>query len=236
MITKESEAQPVDWVLFCVKANMTESASGWIRALAPANIAVLRNGVEHVETVRPFVPPGTRIVPVVVRIPANRTAPGHVTAGAKPRLVVANDAAGGDFVGLFAGTRIAAETTDDFLTEAWDKLCVNAPGGAITALTERLFSDMRTPLIEELARQIIAECVAVGRAEGAKLDESLPVRYAQRMMTSSGRNSMYDDRLAGLPLEYEARNGVIVRLAAKHGIPAPVNAALVALLSVVSAK
>ena len=236
VITDESKAQPVDWVLFCVKAHMTESASGWIRPLAAANVAVLRNGVEHMEAMRPYVPTETRIVPVVVWIPANRTGPGEAAAGAKPRLVAADDAGGCDFKNLFAGTRVTAETTNDFVTEAWDKLCVNAPGGAITALTERLFPDMRTPLIEELARQIVAECVAVGRAEGAKLDESLPLRYAQRILNSTGSNSMYGDRLAGLPLEFEARNAVIVRLGAKHGIRTPVNAALVALLSVVSAK
>ena len=35
--------------------------------------------------------------------------------------------------------------------------------------------------------------------------------------------SMLFDRLAGRPLEWEARNGVISRLGARHGIPTPVS-------------
>ena len=41
---------------------------------------------------------------------------------------------------------------------------------------------------------------------------------------------MYFDRLAGRPLEADARNGVIVCLGKKHGIPTPVNETLFALL------
>jgi 2-dehydropantoate 2-reductase len=43
-------------------------------------------------------------------------------------------------------------------------------------------------------------------------------------------NSMLADRLAGRPMEIEARNGVIVRLGEKHGIPTPLNRMAVALL------
>jgi 2-dehydropantoate 2-reductase len=81
-------------------------------------------------------------------------------------------------------------------------------------------------------RDLVRECVAVGRAEGAKLDDALPdeiVERAKRGSKTSG-NSMYADRLAGRPMEIDARNGVIVRLGRKHGIAAPMNALMVALL------
>jgi 2-dehydropantoate 2-reductase len=42
---------------------------------------------------------------------------------------------------------------------------------------------------------------------------------------------MFADRLAGRPMELDARNGVIVRLGQKHGIATPTNALLVALLT-----
>jgi 2-dehydropantoate 2-reductase len=41
---------------------------------------------------------------------------------------------------------------------------------------------------------------------------------------------MLADRLAGRPMEYDARNGVIVRRGARHGVAAPMNALMVALL------
>jgi 2-dehydropantoate 2-reductase len=43
-------------------------------------------------------------------------------------------------------------------------------------------------------------------------------------------NSMHADRIAGRPMEIEARNGVIVRVGRKHGIPTPLNALFVELL------
>jgi ketopantoate reductase len=41
------------------------------------------------------------------------------------------------------------------------------------------------------------------------------------------------DRLAGRPMEVDARNGAVVRLGAKHGIPTPLNQAIVAMLDAV---
>lgn len=43
-------------------------------------------------------------------------------------------------------------------------------------------------------------------------------------------NSLQADRMEGRPMEIEARNGVIVRLGRKHGIPTPCNQMAVALL------
>jgi 2-dehydropantoate 2-reductase len=81
-------------------------------------------------------------------------------------------------------------------------------------------------------RAIVRECVLVGRAEGASLPDSLPdeiVAGAKRAPRDAG-NSILADRRANRPMEYDARNGVIVRRGAKHGIPAPMNALMVTLL------
>ena len=82
-------------------------------------------------------------------------------------------------------------------------------------------------------RQLIGECVAVARAEGAKLPDSTveTVMNAYRNAPRDSINSLHGDRLAGRPMEIDARNGVIVRLGAKHGIPTPANQAIVALLT-----
>jgi 2-dehydropantoate 2-reductase len=81
-------------------------------------------------------------------------------------------------------------------------------------------------------RALVRECVAVGRAEGATLEDSLPddiVERTRRGPRDAG-NSMYADRLAGRRMEYDARNGVITRMGKKHDIPAPMNALMAALL------
>ena len=72
----------------------------------------------------------------------------------------------------------------------------------------------------------------VGRAEGARLEDSLPddIVASARRAPRDTLNSMAADRIAGRPTEHDARNGVIVRLGRKHGIAAPMNALMVALL------
>ena len=51
-----------------------------------------------------------------------------------------------------------------------------------------------------------------------------------RSMPVDAVNSMHADRMAGRPMEIDARNGAIVRLGRKHGIATPCNEMAVALL------
>ena len=235
VVTSEKDISPADWVVLCVKAHQVPSAAGWLNAAVGPHtkVAVLQNGVEHRERVEPYVPPHTSIVPVVVELPVTRRAPGEVVWHRIALLTVSGDAAGTEFCDLFAGSFISAETSDDLVTVAWKKLCLNAPGGAILSLTGQPMRVFHKPGIADVARAILAECVAVGRAEGAKLDEGLiepQIAFFLRAGPDEG-NSMYVDRMAGREMEWDARNAVIVRKGARHGIPTPVSAALVPLLA-----
>ena len=58
----------------------------------------------------------------------------------------------------------------------------------------------------------------------------LQVVAGYRAGPADGINSLHADRLAGRPMEIDARNGVIVRRGAVHGIATPVNAMVAALL------
>jgi len=233
VVLSEKDVAPADWVLLCVKAHQVASAAAWLRAaIGPqSKVAVLQNGVEQRENAEPFVPPGAGIVPVVVELPATRTAPGQVVWKRIALLSVPDDAAGREFRGLFAGSFITAEATDDLVTVAWTKLCLNAPSGAILALTGQPMRVFHKPGVADVARAILRECIAVGRAEGAKLDDSLIEHQMQAFMNAApdDGNSMYADRMAGRETEWDARNGVIVRKGARHGIATPVSAALVPL-------
>jgi 2-dehydropantoate 2-reductase len=235
VVTSQKDIAPAEWVLICVKAHQVPSAAGWLRvAVGPqTKLAVLQNGVEQRERAEPFVPEGTPIVSVVVNLPAARKAPGEVVWHSHAALTVADDTAGKEFCGLFAGSFVTASTTDDFVTVAWRKLCLNAPDGAILALTAQPRRVWHKPGIADVVRAILHECIAVGRAEGAKLDDSLIEPQIEAFLASAPGegNSMYADRMAGRETEWDARNAVIVRKGARHGIATPVSAALVPLLA-----
>jgi 2-dehydropantoate 2-reductase len=235
VVLLEGEASSAAWALVCVKAHQVASASGWLRAaVGPhAKVAVLQNGVEQRENVEPLVPQGTPVVPVVVDLPAARKAPGEVVWHSRANLTVPSGADGAEFCSLFARSFVTASETDDLVTVAWRKLCLNAPDGAILTLTGKPRGVWHDPGIADLGRAILRECIAVGRAEGAKIDESLIEPQIAAFLASKPDegNSMYADRMAGRETEWNARNAVIVRKAARHGLAVPVSAALVPLLA-----
>lgn len=232
MLIRPEDAQPVDWVMVATKAYDVAGAAKWLERLCVkgAPVAVLQNGVEHRERFAPFVPV-EKIVPVVVDCPAERMSPERIVQRGPMSLKVQESALGAEFVGLFAGSAADAMTVPDWTTVAWRKLCHNS-AGAISALTLQPNGVMRDEAIGEVALQIVRECVTVGRAEGAALDDSVPedVLAAYRRSAPDGVNSLLADRRAGRPMEIDARNGVIVRMGKKHGIATPANSMAVALL------
>jgi 2-dehydropantoate 2-reductase len=232
VLTDPAEARPVDWALVATKTYDAPAAARWLVGLVGAGtrVAVLQNGVEHVERFAPWVPV-ERILPVMVDIPAERQAPGRVRQRREGVLVVPAGRDGEDFVRLFAATKLKASAREDFKSVLWRKLCVNC-AGAVNGIALQPHRIAHDPDIAEFMRGLVAECVAVGRAEGADLDDDIVRRVVEGYQASPGDsvNSLLADRLAGGRSEYDARNGVIVRFGEKHGIPAPLNRLAAALL------
>lgn len=238
VLVAPARARPVDWVLIAVKAYDAASCASWLGALVSAStsVAVLQNGVEHVERFAPWVDP-VQLVPVVVDCPAERLSPGQVRQRRRATCVVPDTEPGRGFVDLLARTPVDVETAVDWTTAAWQKLCGNSVG-AVSALLLQPATVAGRDGVAELMRGLVRECIAVGRAEGATLDDDLPDQLVERSRRASvdSVNSLHADRLAGRPLETDARNGAVVRKGRAHGIPTPLNAAMVALLDAASTE
>jgi 2-dehydropantoate 2-reductase len=231
-VTDPSEAFEVDWVIVATKAYDVASAAMWLQRLCSngAPVAVLQNGVEHRERFAPYVA-RDKILPVMVDCPAERQAPERVRQRGMMHLKVPDSPIGSKFVELFAGTSADATVVPDFQTVVWRKLCFNS-AGVLSALVLQPAGVVRGEALGEVALEIIRECAAVARAEGAHLEDNVAdvVLAAQRAAPADSINSMLADRQAGRPVEIDARNGVIVRLGRKHGIATPANSMAVALM------
>lgn len=231
VVTDPADAEPADWVLVATKAYDAAQASRWFPAVRRDGtpVVILQNGVEHVERFAPFVAV-EHLVPAVIDCPAERTAPGRMRQRGPSWIVVPDTAQGRAFVPLFARTTFDV-STGDFRTRAWAKLCINAPG-AISAILLKPTGVIEVEPVAELTRGIVRECLAVGRAEGAVLDDGIveAVVEGARRAPPDSLNSLIADRLAGRPMEIDARNGAVVRFGRKHGIPTPLNEMAVALL------
>lgn len=237
--TDPAEVPVVDWVLLCTKAHETASTAPWLaRLCGPATqVAVLQNGIAHVQRVASFIGPAT-VVPTIVyyngeRLAEDRVRLRHATAS---DLAVKDDAGGRAFAQLFEGTPLHVLVSPAFTTLAWRKLLLNVAANPITALTLQRQIVLRRADVRKLCLALFEEAVAVARAEGADLDEEEAGRALETLMSypAEAGTSMYFDRLAGRPLEADALTGPIVEAGELHKIPTPLNSALLTLLRAIS--
>lgn len=234
VLTTPAEAALVDWVLVTTKTYSADSTRPWIEALSgrDTRVAIIQNGVEHVRLFEHIVP-AERLVPVMINLPASRNAPGRIVQSRHGVIAVPAGPNGEDFAALFAQTEIEAQAHEDFLSQIWVKLTGNC-AAIVPALTLRATGPIWSDEMEAIVRALVEECAAVGRAEGADVPQSVvesTVSSMKAMREGAVGGSIHADRLAGNQMEVDARNGVIVRLGEKHGIPTPANRMLVTLLA-----
>ncbi|GGO43190.1 putative 2-dehydropantoate 2-reductase [Streptomyces daqingensis] len=235
--TSPGEVPPADWVFLTTKVQDTEGAAGWLRELCGPGtaVAVVQNGVDHEERVRPLLPEGTELLPALAYMAVERVAPGRIVHHFSSELHVPEGPAGDRFALLLEGSRLKVRTVADFRTAAWRKLFTNVAANPLTTILKQRMHILGDPEMHALAEDILREGVAVARAEGADVSDA-DAQSALRKNTSvppDGGTSMLYDRLAGRPLEHEHITGAVVRAAERHGIDVPLNRMLLTMLRAV---
>ena len=234
IVTGSGDLGSADWVLVATKAYDSASAAEYFDALLgdETRVAVLQNGVNHVERFSSWLP-RERILPVIVDCPTERVAPGEIRQRGVAVLTVPACDLGATFAGLFNNTGVECEQTDDFVSVAWWKLCVNS-AGVVNALMLQPARIAHDDAAAQVMRRIIEEVAAVGRAEGASLSSDIAdeVVNIYRNQPPDSVNSLHADRAAGRPMEIDLRNGVVTELGRRHGIATPCNEMAVSLLTI----
>ena len=230
----EAARGPVEVVFLAVKSTQIETAGLWLAGLCGPDtvVCVLQNGVEQVAMVSPFAV-GAQVIPSVIWFAAETQPAGWVWLRGDQRLSVPAGSAGQTVADALADTLCTVELSADFTTQTWHKLMLNAVAG-LMALTGRRSLMFRHPAAACLAEAYLRECLAVARAEGAQLPDELPAQIVEMFGRQDMGTSILVDRLAGRPMEWEIRNGVILHRAAAHGLSAPISEIIVALLAVAS--
>ncbi|OBB85902.1 2-dehydropantoate 2-reductase [Mycobacterium sp. 852002-30065_SCH5024008] len=227
---------PVDVVVLAVKATQNDAAAGWLARLCGPHtiVAVLQNGVEQVEQVQPHCP-SSPVVPGIVWYSAETQPEGWVRLRTEAALVLPSGPSAQTLAELLRGAGCRVECDPDFITAAWRKLLTNALAGFM-ALSGRRSGMFRRDDVTELSRSYVAECLAVARAEGARLPDGIVDELAGifRHVPEDMGTSILADRENRRRMEWDIRNGVIIRKARAHNLATPISDVVVPLLAAAS--
>ena len=233
------ELPPCDFGIVATKAMHTEAAiAATAHAFRDGCVATVQNGVGNEETVAQHV---DRVIRGTTFPAGQLVEPGHVRC----------DVQGDTTLGPFepkpapreeidrladACTRAGMPThaVDDARPAQWRKVIFNAatnPIGALTGLTHgRVCED---PALRSLVSQLVGEGKAVAAAQGIVLDsdpEELIDHAARPEVAYDHKASMLQDVEAQRQTEVDYLNGGIARFGREHGVPTPLNEAIVALI------
>jgi 2-dehydropantoate 2-reductase len=229
-------AGPVDIVVLAVKATQNGDARGWLTRLCDDRtiVAVLQNGVEQVGQVQPLCP-SSAVIPGIVWYGAETQPAGWVRLRTEAALVLPTGPAAETVAELLRGAGCRVDCDSDFITAAWRKLLTNALAGFM-ALSGRRAGMFRREDVAALSRRYVAECLAVAWAEGARLTDDAVDELVGlfRQAPEDMGTSILADRENRRRMEWDIRNGVIIRKARAHGLPTPISDVVVPLLAAAS--
>jgi 2-dehydropantoate 2-reductase len=233
------ELPPCEFGIVATKAMHTESAvAATAHAFADGSVASVQNGIGNEEAIAGHV---ERVIRGTT-FPAGRLVePGHVQWDVKGDTTIGpfepSPAPAAEIERLAeACTRagLPTEAVADARGPQWRKLIFNAatnPVGALTGLTHgRVCED---PGLRALVSDLVDEGKAVAAAQGIELDadpEELIDHAARPDVAYDHKASMLQDVEARRQTEIDYLNGGIVRFGREHGVPAPLNEAILALV------
>ncbi len=235
-----SLGDPVDLVLFQVKGFATAAAAAGVRAIVGPHtiLMTLQNGLGNDDVLRGAYPGNRLLVGVSVHSVA-MTAPGryHHTGTRATYLGPAEDSwqdAAAQVGGWFEGSGSELHILDGpairrEILGKWVLNCASLPTAALTGLaTDQLAAR------EDVLRHCDAltrEACELAALEGIVLDAEERVAFDRELFrTAGGKASMLQDIEAGRRTEIDTINGAAVRIADRHGHPAPLSRAMVALI------
>jgi len=225
------EVAAVDLILFCVKSYDTDAAVG---ALAPmigsaTTILSLQNGVDNADKIAARWGEKHTLAGVVY-LGSQLVGPGTIKHSAGGRIVVGEMSSPGrdstkSIEQVLTAAQIPCEISKDIRKAQWRKLLWNAPFCAISCLTRTTVKEIiESDSLRKLAVDCMNEVRQAARTQNVDLEPEL-LDETLNFSKSLGdfKPSMLQDLEARKPLEYEAFNGVVVKLLRRAGKEVPVN-------------
>jgi len=230
----ESVAQPFDVLWVTVKATQLDSALRSVTARPEELGAVvpLLNGVDHVALLRARFG-HDRVVPGVIRVEAERVAPGKFFIGAMATRLNLSSTGESHLASTLNQLRhfgIKCQFDADEMKMLWSKLVILGPLALTTTAAAMTVGEIcRSAEWRKRLESAISEACAVITASGTLFDANEIIPLVDKVPPDT-RSSMQKDVAAGNPPELDAVAGPILRGAQAHGLAAPVTQELVEMI------
>lgn len=237
--SEPSAVQGARLVLFCVKSLDTESAGAQIRPhLAPdALVLCLQNGVDNADRLRTVLPQHA-VAAAVVYVATEMAGPGHVRHHGRGDLVIAPSSASQAAAQALIAAGVPTEISSNVRGALWAKLILNCAYNAVSAIAQLPYGRaVAGESVKEVMRDVVAECLAVARAEGVQVagDVHAAVDKLAGSMPSQF-SSTAQDLARGKRSEIDYLNGLVVHRGEALGIATPANRVLWALVKLLESK
>ncbi|SFP71432.1 2-dehydropantoate 2-reductase [Variovorax sp. OK605] len=237
-------------VLLCVKSGATAEAAGELAFSLPAGTTVvsLQNGISNCAAASQT-GPSLNVRAGMVPYNVAEIGPGAFHRGTPGRLAAEDDETLRPWLPVFERAGVPLDLHADLLPVQWGKLMLNLnnPVNALSGLPLREELMLRgyrrcfASLIDEALSILNVAGIAPAQVAAVparrlpgllRLPDWLFRIVAARMLRvdAKARSSMADDLALGRRTEIDALSGEVVRLAQEHGLSAPRNARMVALL------
>jgi 2-dehydropantoate 2-reductase len=230
----------VDAAVICVKTHGTEWAADVAkRLIARDGVAItIQNGLGNFEALRDAV--GERAAVGVIYVGARMDDAGalQATGPGRAELGYPDDAAARTKIDALAELLRAGGMTitllDDPWPSVWRKVATNAAVNPTTALLGCVNSELLADAAAgRIADGLAREVARVATASGVAIAEDDAVKWWRDMaqLTGANRSSMLQDVEAKRATEIESICGAVFSEGARHGVPAPLNQAMMLLVS-----
>ena len=237
--TEPDAVQGADLVLFCVKSTDTEAAAAQIAPhLAPgALVLTLQNGVDNDERARSVLR-DHEVAAAVVYVATGMAGPGHVKHNGRGELVIAPSARGEEVAQALRAAGVPTEISDNVRGALWAKLVLNCAYNALSAITQLPYGVLvKNDGVPGVLRDVVAECLAVARAEGVTIPGDIDAAVAGIARTMPAQfSSTAQDLARGKRSEIDHLNGFVLRRGEALGVPVPANRLLWTLVRLLEDK
>jgi len=227
----------LDWLIICLKEHQFSEAHHWFTNLIhnKLKIVVIRNGLNLKEPIAAYTSLDN-VLECTIDCPTTLNNNQFYESLYPPVLTTTPGKLTDEFSFLF--NEIQIETTNDFKTACWKKLCESASLGSILCLSGETCWIFKHNTMKNLYIDVLNECILVAKADGATIED----RYVNEMLDKlkaypeSKTSSMLTDRQNKKIIELGAKNGIISKLGKKYNIETPINDLIVKLLTYTNAR